>query len=109
MWYQVEYIEIYKTFFAGVLALTEMIDRGDGKDEAINWPTVCPPNCQPFCLGLSRRHSLTSIPITVLFCYLSFIINKLLVMHLELMISFDMTFSFTFVSHLFPLLGEKGG
>lgn len=66
MWYQVEYIDIYKTLFAGVLALTEMVDRGDGKDGAINWPVVCPPNCQPFCLGFSRRQYLTSIPITVL-------------------------------------------
>lgn len=52
--------------FAAVLALTEMVDRGDGRDRAINWPVVCPPNCHPFCLGISRRQSLTSIPITVL-------------------------------------------
>lgn len=63
MWYQVEYMDIYKTMFAGV---PEMVDRGDGKDGSINWPVVCPPNCQPFCQGFSRRQSLTSIPITVL-------------------------------------------
>lgn len=66
MWYQIEYIDTYRTLFPGVPALTGMAVRWDGRDGAVTWPAAYSAHCEPFRQASSRRQSLTSTPITVL-------------------------------------------